>query len=201
MHRTIILTVIAIFAIIPSSRAQDAKPIRLIAEAEDFTVEKGPWQRVAFRDNYFAGTFAITFLSRMACLGAPAQIAGPDAVATQRIDIPANGEFHVMARYEQPYNFTAEFSVEIDQGGRTVYRQVFGRLEDPKIWAFTGHKRVPMERYGWGGTDNIVWQQKETARLSRGPATLRLIAGAHGCGLQPFRADRDGCPATAAAGD
>lgn len=44
------------------------KPIRLIAEAEDFTVEKGQWNVVPIRENYYVATFAVSFLSRMACL-------------------------------------------------------------------------------------------------------------------------------------
>ena len=97
--------------------AQDApKPIRLIAEAEDFKVEKGPWQVVPYRENYYASTFAISFLSRMGCLGAPEQLdAGQTAVATQVIELPRAGEFQVMARYEQPHNFSVEFTVEVVQ--------------------------------------------------------------------------------------
>ncbi|MEQ2009413.1 MAG: hypothetical protein ABMA26_21740 [Limisphaerales bacterium] len=160
--------------------AEDApKPIRLIAEAEDFKVEKGPWQVVPYRENYYASTFAISFLSRMGCLGAPEQLeAGQSAIATQVIEVPRAGEFQVMARYEQPHNFSVEFTVEVVQGGKTVYRGDFGRLGDAKIWALNGHKRVPMERYWWGGTDNIVWQQSGTAKLAKGTATLRLIANA-----------------------
>ena len=45
------------------------KPVRLIAEAEDFTVKTG-WQVTPYRENYFASTFAVTFLSRMGCLTA-----------------------------------------------------------------------------------------------------------------------------------
>ena len=82
-----------------------------------------------------------------------------------------------MARYEQPFNFSVEFTVAIEQAGKTVYKEVFGRLEDPRIWALNGHKRVPMERFAWGGTDNIVWQQLGTAKLDQGPATIHLIAG------------------------
>lgn len=153
--------------------AADPKPVRLVAEAEDFTAEKPGWQVVPYRENYYASSFAVTFLSRMACLGAPAQA---DAVSTQVIDVPADGEFHVLARYEQPFNFAVEFTVEVRQNNATVYKETFGKLADPKIWAFNNHQRVPMERYGWGGTDNIVWQQKKTAMLKKGPATLRLIA-------------------------
>ena len=44
------------------------QPIRLIAEAEDFRVETGPWQVVPFRENYFASTFAIS--AGCTCTGA-----------------------------------------------------------------------------------------------------------------------------------
>jgi hypothetical protein len=169
----------------PAASAAD-RPVRLLAEAEDFTVEKGDWKVVPFRENYYASTFAISFLSRMACLGAPEQVEqGREAVASQKVVIPSDGDYQVLARYEQPYNFSAEFTVEIEQGGKTVSRHLFGRLQDPKIWALNGHKRVPMERYGWGGTDNIVWQQAGSSRLAKGPATLRLIAGPQREGDKP----------------
>ncbi|HUT33045.1 MAG TPA: beta-galactosidase trimerization domain-containing protein [Planctomycetota bacterium] len=169
---------LAVASSLAASALAAEKPIRLIAEAEDFKVTSGDWKVMPYPENYFAATFAICFLSRMACLSAPAQVpAGEEAIATQEVTIPYDGEFQVFARYEQPFNFSAEFTVEIEQGGKAVYRQAFGRLEDPKIWALNGHKRVPMERYSWGGTDNIVWQVKDAAKLAAGPATLRLIAG------------------------
>ncbi|MSR42635.1 MAG: hypothetical protein EXS19_01195, partial [Pedosphaera sp.] len=174
----------SLFCAAISLLAQDVpNPLRLIAEAEDFKVEKGPWQVVPYRENYYASTFAISFLSRMGCLGAPEQLeAGQSAVATQVIEVPRAGEFQVLARYEQPHNFSVEFTVEVVQGGKTVYRGDFGRLGDAKIWALNGHQRVPMERYWWGGTDNIVWQQSGTAKLAKGTATLRLIANAQMAG-------------------
>src|ERR1700722_9524822 len=117
----------ALFAIIaqPAAAQEAAKPIRLLAEAEDFTVEKGAWKVVPYRENYFASTFAITFLSRMECLGAPEQT--EEAVASQKINLPAAGEFHVLARYEQPYNFSVEFTVEIEQAGKIAYKKLFGK--------------------------------------------------------------------------
>ena len=112
----------------------EEQPLRLIAEAEDFTVVSGDWQVVPFGRNYFASTFAITFLSRMACLGAPAQIAaGKEAVATQTVTVPRAGEYALLVRFEQPYNFSVEFTVEVEQPGAAVQRQLCGRLEDPKI--------------------------------------------------------------------
>src|SRR5438270_7041375 len=103
----------------PAAAAPE-RPIRLLAEAEDFRVEKGPWKVVPFRENYYASTFAISFLSRMGCLGAPAQVEkGKEAVAVQQITLPHAGDFHVLARFEQPHNFSVEFTIEIVQGGKT----------------------------------------------------------------------------------
>lgn len=148
-------------------------PVRLIAEAEDFTVKTG-WQVTPYRENYFASTFAVTFLSRMGCLTAPEQ---GQAVAEQIVEIPSADEFQVFARYEQPYNFACEFTIEIEQAGQIVTRQEFGRLSDPKIWPMNKNQRAPMVRYWWGNTDDIVWQNPGTAKLAAGKATLRLIAG------------------------
>lgn len=176
MLRCLVVALLSVVLFVPYSSAQDARPIRLIAEAEDFTVEKGAWKVVPYRENYFASTFAITFLSRMGCLGAPEQVKEV-AVASQKINLPAAGDFHVLARYEQPFDFSVEFTIEIEQAGKIAFKHLYGKLEDPKIWALNGNKRVPMERYWWGGTDNIVWQEKGTAKLDKGPATIRLIAG------------------------
>lgn len=177
MIRIVAILILASFVCVSRANAQEtAKPIRLIAEAEDFTVDKGEWKVVPYKENYYASTFAITFLSRMACLGAPEQTKG-DAIATQKIDVPSAGEFHVLARYEQPIDFSVEFTLEIEQAGKISYKKLFGKLEDLKIWALNGNKRVAMERYWWGGTDNIVWQQGEPVKLAKGPAILRLIAG------------------------
>src|SRR4051794_40046523 len=105
---TFVLVAFAVLTAAGRADAQRFKPIRLLAEAEDFKVEKGDWKPVPFRENYYASTFAISFLSRMACLGAPAHVEpGQEAVATQAVQIPYDGDFHVLVRYEQPFNFSA----------------------------------------------------------------------------------------------
>ena len=171
--------------------AAEQVPVRLIAEAEDFTVKSGDWSVVPYRENYYASTFAITFLSRMACLGAPEQVApGQNAVAEQPVIIPHAGRFEVLARYEQPYDFSAEFTVEIEQQGKVLYKETFGRLADPKIWGCSGNaqaRRQPMTRFFWGATDNIVWQERNAVQLVAGPAIIRLIAAPQMDGAAPRR--------------
>ncbi len=189
------MTVLAmvVFAVVarPGMAADTAKPVRLFAEAEDFEIVSGDWDVVPYRENYFASTFAMTFLSRMACLGAPEQTpADAPAVAEQAIVIPTPGDYDVLARYEQPYDFSAEFTVEVEQNGNVVYSKVYGRLDDEKIWGCMGtpeNRRTPMARFFWGGTDNIVWQHFEKVTLQAGDATLRLIAGPQMDGDQPRR--------------
>lgn len=177
MPRTL-LALAALLVAAPVAVSQEKLPVRLFAEAEDFEPKSPGWNVMAYRDNYFACTFAVTFLSRMACLDAPEQLpAGKPAVSETVVNIPYADTFDVMARYEQPFQFSCEFTVEVEQGGKVVASLPFGRLEDPKIWALNGHKRVPMERYSWSGTDNIVWQNPGSVKLNAGPATLRLIAG------------------------
>jgi hypothetical protein len=172
----LLLSLVALAALAPVAPAQDKKPVRLIAEAEDFTVRSG-WKVMPYRDNYYASTFAITFLSRMGCLSAPDEIdAGKKAVAEQTITVPYEDTYELLARYEQPFQFACEFTVEVEQGGKVVATFPCGRLDQPKIWALNGHKRVAMERYGWSGTDNIVWQNPGTVKLAAGTAKLRLIA-------------------------
>src|SRR5262245_33490920 len=97
------LCLLALAALVPTAAAQDKKPVRLFAEAEDFEVRSPGWKVMAYRDNYYAGTLAVTFLSRMACLGAPEQIApGKKAVAERVVNIPYADTYELFARYEQP---------------------------------------------------------------------------------------------------
>ena len=42
--------------------------------------------------------------------------------------------------------YVALLAQGLEQNGAKVYRETFGKLDDPKIWAFNGHQRVPMER-------------------------------------------------------
>lgn len=170
----------------PATAAAAPAPIRLLAEAEDFTPKGEGWSVLPFRENYYASTFAITFLSRLGCLSAPEQVpAGKRLVAEQEVDIPYADEFQLLARYEQPYNFSCEFTVEVEQAGTILAALRCGRLEDPKIWPMNGHKRVAMERYWWGGTDNILWQNPGSVKLTAGKATLRLVAAAQMDGAKP----------------
>jgi hypothetical protein len=160
------------------------KPVRLMAEAEDFEVVTGEWEELPYRENYFASTFAITFLSRMGALSAPPQVEKP-AVAEMNIQLPYSGAFDVFARYEQPFEFSVEFTIQIEQNEEVVFDKKFGKISDERIWALssTPAKRyTPMRRFWWGATDNIAWQKAPNqVELKKGPAVIRLIANKQLC--------------------
>ena len=153
MTRRVLFVLAALTAASPAG-AQDRRPVRLFAEAEDFTVTSPGWKVMAYRDNYYASTFAVTFLSRMGCLSAPDEIApGKKAVAEQAITIPYDDTYELLARYEQPFQFACEFTVEVEQGGKVVASFPCGRLEQPEDLAAQrpqagGDGAILVERHG-----------------------------------------------------
>src|SRR5687768_11476982 len=67
----------------------------IIAEAEEFApASPGGWQALPWGANYYAATFANTFMSRKAFLGAPEQIKpGADASASITVNVPKPGRY------------------------------------------------------------------------------------------------------------
>ncbi|MCS7254218.1 MAG: hypothetical protein RMK18_11225 [Armatimonadota bacterium] len=156
------------------SNTNEQKGCRLIFEAEEFKIKRGKWSIMRYGDNYFCAAFAVTFLSRMACLSAPEQC--EPAVAEKIVAIPHPGRFYVWARYEMPFEHNTIFTVEIEQRGKVVFKREYGDRRKPRLWAFRyGIQRMP--RFPWGGGDNIVWEGHDAiAHLDAGNAAVRLIA-------------------------
>jgi len=148
--------------------AQDKKPVRLIAEAEDFAVKSKGWKVVPYRENYYCGSFAVTFPVADGCLGADEQLDKP-AVAEQVVQIPTTN-----VRRDGPVRTAVpvlrEFTVEVEQAERCWRRSRAGDSRTRKSGA-ERPQRVPMERYSWSGTDNIVWHTRfrEARRRPRPP--------------------------------
>jgi hypothetical protein len=163
--------------LLAAGSAQEAPPapVRLIVEAEDFRPVAGDWEAKEWGTNYYANTFAVTFLSRGRYLAAPEQ--GAVSRAVYAIEVPRDGRFEVWARYEQPYEYSVEFDIEIQQENKTVFQRGYGRRDAPKLWPF-GKGFQPQVLWDWGGGDNIVWEGRGAiAHLRKGPATLILKKG------------------------
>jgi hypothetical protein len=150
----------------------------IICEAEEFKVAgsaQGGWQAGYWGQNYYAATFANSFLSRKAYLGAPDQCA--DATASIAVQVKEAGRYLVLARYEAPYRFEAQFRIKIAQGGKTVLDRLYGARSNLKIWAF-GNKLKTEVAWPWGAVENVVWEGHDAyVDLQPGTAHIALIAG------------------------
>ncbi len=146
----------------------------IFCEAEEFRVEKGLWQAKNWGENYFAATFANTFLSRKAFLQAPEQCEESIASITVRVDQP--GDYSVLARYEAPYRFETQFRIKIEQDGKLLMDRLYGSRENLRIWAF-GQKLKKEVAWSWGAVENIVWEGHDASvPLKQGTAKISIIA-------------------------
>ncbi|MHB9106909.1 MAG: beta-galactosidase trimerization domain-containing protein [Armatimonadota bacterium] len=165
---------------------QPAPDGQIICEAEEFKVVKpGPgaaqgWVARNWGENYYAATFANTFLSRKAFLGAPEDC--DETMATINVNVKEAGRYLVLARYEAPYRFEARFSIKIEQNGKEVFNQLFGARNNVKVWAF-GERLKAEVAWPWGAVENLVWEGylgegiNHYAELQPGLAKVSLVAG------------------------
>jgi Beta-galactosidase trimerisation domain len=148
----------------------------IVCEAEEFHVAKpGGWKARPWGENYFVATFANSFLSRKAFLGAPEQC--DESVATIEVQVPKAGRYLVLARYESVYRFETQFRVRVEQGGKQLLDRLYGARDNLKIWAF--RKGLQKEvAWSWGAVENVVWEGHDAVvDLKPGRATVSLVAG------------------------
>jgi hypothetical protein len=145
----------------------------LLIEAEEFQpVDKGGWVAKPWGENYYAATFANSFLSRKAFLGAGEQAVGS---ATIKVRVPKAGRYLVLVRYEAAYRFETQFRVRVEQKGKSVLDRLYGARKNLKIWAFS-QKLKTEHAWSWGASENIVWEGHDAfANLQAGEATITLI--------------------------
>jgi hypothetical protein len=162
------------------SGGQPVQPINdttVIAEAEEFKPAGGGaagWRAQPWGANYYAATFANTFLSRKAFLGAPEQAA--NATASITVNVPKAGRYLALVRYEAAPNFETQFHLRVEQNGQTKLNRLYGARENVKIWAFR-QKLQKEVSWSWGAVENMVWEGHDAyVDLAAGPATLTLVA-------------------------
>jgi hypothetical protein len=146
----------------------------IIAEAEEFQVEKPGWQAKKWGENYYVATFANSFLSRKAFLGAPEQ--SERSVASLSVKVPKAGKYLALVRYEAPYRFETQFRLQVEQNGKTKLDRLYGARGNIKIWAFREKLKAEVA-WGWGAVENFVWEGHDAfVELDAGTARLSLIA-------------------------
>ena len=146
----------------------------LLVEAEELTPANEAWAAKPWGENYYAATFANSFLSRKAYLGADEQAEG---AATIRVRVPKAGRYLVLVRYEAAYRFETQFRVRVEQNGKAALDRLYGARKNLKIWAFS-QKLKTEHAWSWGASENIVWEGHNAyANLQPGIATITLTTG------------------------
>ena len=84
--------------------------------------------------NYYAATFANSFLSRKAFLGAPEQC--ETTAATIEVQVPKAGKYLALVRYEAAYRFETQFTPAVEQNGAKKLDRLYGARDNLRIWAF-----------------------------------------------------------------
>ncbi len=165
-------TLAAVLILLPAAQASPETTI--LCEAEEFRVETPGWRSLPYGSNYSVGTFANTFLSRKAYLGAPEQ--GDRSTAVMEIDVPKAGRYLALVRYEACYRFETQFRLRIEQGGAAKLDRLYGARKNLKIWAFRQKLKDELA-WSWGATENIVWEGHDAGvELEAGRAKLTLVA-------------------------
>jgi len=148
-----------------------------VCEAEEFRVNsaKPGWRALAFGQNYYAATFANSFLSRRAFLGAPSQC--EESIASIDVNVREAGRYLVLVRYEAAYRFETQFRVQVEQNKMVIVDRLYGARDNLKIWAFS-QKLKKEVGWSWGAVENVVWEGHDVfANLKPGRATIRIVAG------------------------
>jgi hypothetical protein len=157
---------------IPAAAAETPPaPWVKIVEAEAMTLQ-GDWKVVKGQEGYFPAAPNNWSANRIR----GGESANP-AVATQDVEVPADGKYAVWVRYESPCGFDVHFSLTIQQGdpAAAVYAESFGDRADAKC--FNGSWRV-QGPWNYHNTDYVY--QKGVANLKRGQARLTLTKSSAG---------------------
>ena len=165
---------------IPPDSFRGSEPVtaqsdgNMLVEAEEFSPANDAWAAKPWGENYYAATFANSFLSRKAYLGADEQAEG---TATIRVRVPKAGRYLVLVRYEAAYRFETQFRVKVEQNGKAALDRLYGARKNLKIWAFS-QKLKAEHAWSWGASENIVWEGHNAyANLKPGIATVTLTTG------------------------
>jgi hypothetical protein len=173
MHKIITLAMICAlalpFILLPDASAEET----VIAEGEKFrTLDKYGWKITPQDESWASHTYGGMWSSHGGLLGAPAD--SVNSVAVQAVTIPADGKYRVWSRYQAPPYFNFMHRVEVRQGGKLLYSEVYGKKETKRHWSF-GVESTQLW-WPWGvDHDAAEAPPDKTVTLKAGEAELRLI--------------------------
>lgn len=159
-----------------SLNTASADPTVIVAEGEFFTPQPGKdggWELTPQDHSYASHTYGGMWVMNGALIGARAGSVG--AVATQKITVPVAGAYRVWSKYQAPPYFNYMHQIDVVQGGKTVFSQVYGKVDAPRFWSFSAgmHKQI---WWPWGIDHDAAEAPKAAATLGAGEAELRIIS-------------------------
>lgn len=149
----------------------------VVAEGEQFTpVDKEGWRVTHQDDSYGSHTYGGMWVSQGGLLGA--SVSSVDAVAVTSVTIPAAGKYRVWSKYQSPPYFNYMHKIEVVQNRKTVFSHVFGMLDAPRFYSFSGaYKLKPIKQcwWAWGGDHDAAEAPATLCQLVAGKAEIRLV--------------------------
>src|SRR5687767_1015270 len=129
-----------LFSLLFVAMSVSAQPTVIVAEGEFFTPAPGAkagqeWKLTPQDESHASHSYGGMWVMNGALIGAPAESA--DAVATRKITVPAAGAYRVWSKYQAPPYFNYLHKIEIVQNGQTVYSQLYGKVDSPRMWSFS----------------------------------------------------------------
>lgn len=162
------------FLLLPSTLRAEI----IVAEGESFVpLDKNGWRIAHQQESYGSHTYGGMWMSHGGCLLAPAESKG--SAAEKKIAVPAAGKYRVWSKYQAPPYFNYLHQIEVLQGGKVVFKHVYGKKGTPdRFWSFSA---VSDECWWpWGVDHDCAEAPKDLADLATGEATIRLTAVENG---------------------
>ncbi|WP_145053909.1 type 1 glutamine amidotransferase family protein [Lignipirellula cremea] len=172
---------LSLFACLPLAAQEPAPaPVVVVAEGERFQPAAGEagWQVMHQDQSYATQNFGAMWVTHGGLVGAPA--ASKEAVAVQKVTIPANGSYRVWSKYQSPPYYNFVHRVEVWQGNRKVFSHDYGKVDALRMYSFCGAStyNLPPQKqlwFPWGVDHDAAEAPKNAAQLKAGPAEIRLI--------------------------
>jgi len=173
MHAPMLAWMVMAACLAVPPRLQAAEVV--VAEGEFFKPQGPGWAVTPMDESYASHSYGGMWLTHGACLGAAAD--GQDAVAVQKVTIPAAGAYRVWSKYQAPPYFNYLHRVEVFQGGKKVFEHVYGKKGTDRLWSFSGESDELW--WFWGVDHDAAEAPKNMVQLAAGPAEIRLVTVAN----------------------
>jgi hypothetical protein len=168
-----LITIACFFTVSVSAQQPFTLAPAVVAEAEDFTVERG-WKAIKIGEgNYSVDIIGFSHTSGERFLHAGAK----DTTASAYLDIrvPQAGPYRLWARYEYMPFTEARFKMIVEQNGKVVAEKVMGGKENPRTCPWSDGTKLESQYDPPWGNEGLTEEPLDIPMLDAGPARLRVL--------------------------